>query len=74
MRGLSVVKFERLRRGKKVQEVAEAAGVKPQKYRVFEGGDRYRYLNDSELEGVAECLRISRDMIADDRGAPRMMA
>lgn len=74
MRGLSVVKFERLRRGKKVREVAEAAGMKPQKYRVFEGGDKYRYLGADELAGVAECLHISREMIADAKGAPRMLA
>ena len=74
MRKLSVVKFERLRRGITVREVAEAAGVKPQKYRVFEGGEKYRYLTSDELLGVSACIGVPRDMIADDRGAPRMLA
>ncbi|WP_302295419.1 hypothetical protein [Pyramidobacter piscolens] len=69
-----MVRFERLRRDVSVKDLTARAGVDAGRYRNFERGDKYRKLNDVELEGVAECLRIPREMFADAKGAPRMMA
>lgn len=71
---LTVVRFERLRRDVSVKDMAARTGVDAGRYRNFERGDKYRKLNDAELEGVAKCLSIPREMFADAKGAPRMMA
>ena len=69
-----MVRFERLRRDVSVKDLTARAGVDAGRYRNFERGDKYRKLNDVELEGAAECLRSPREMFADAKGAPRMMA
>ena len=58
MTGLSVVRFERLRRGIKAKEVAEAAGLTPPKYRFFERGEKYRGLSESALAGISAYLGV----------------
>ncbi len=70
---LTVVKFERLRRDVSVKDLTARAGVDAGRYRNFERGDKYRKLDDVELEGVAECLSIPREMFADAKGAPLLM-
>ena len=74
MTGLSVVRFERLRRGIKAKEVAEAAGLTPPKYRFFERGEKYRGLSESALAGISAYLGVPQDMLADTNGNARMLA
>lgn len=71
---LTVAGFERMRRDISVKAVSEQAGIDAARYRNFERGDRSRYLTSDELVGVSACIGVPRAMIADDRGAPLMMA
>ena len=71
---LTVAKFERMRRDISVKAVSEQTGIDAARYRNFERGDRSRYLTNDELLGVSACIGVPRAMIADDRGAPLMMA
>ena len=71
---LTVLRFERMRRGISVKEVSEQTGIDAARYRNLEKGDESRYLKDWELSCVSACIGVPRDMIANDRGAPRMLA
>lgn len=72
--GLSVVRFERMRRGIEAKDVAAAAGLTAPKYRFFERGDRYRGLNEAALAGISAYLGVPQSMLADEHGNARMMA
>lgn len=72
----TVVGYERNRQGafRSAAALAQAAGINPQKYAVFEGGAKYRRLTMDEAQAVARVLNVPVGLVCKPDGTPHVFA